>query len=120
MNARFWLQVYGPGGWRDEVYGLSAYEAGRQAQDDYNGKQLRLYVFGANSEKEYFTGTNDGPFEVWVVQFLPLLGQANRYSTSHFVQIYNRKMRYMYEHRERLAEERKRTEEAPKGTRESK
>ena len=106
LNARFWWQIHGFGGWRDEVYGLSAYEAARRALDDYNAKRLRLFAFGANSEQDYFTGTNDGPFEVWVVQFLPELGEAHRYSTEHFIDQYNRKMRYMYEHPDKFAEER--------------
>jgi hypothetical protein len=93
----YW-QIYFFGGWRDEVYGLVGMTAMTQAMDDYGEGQLRLYTLGGETEESYYTGTNDGPFEVWIPYYYPPLGRAHRYSREQFVEFYNRKMRYMYNH----------------------
>ena len=92
------LQVYGVGGWRDEVYALSGANAAQQAMDDFRQNKLRLYVLGQANDKRHFTGSNDGPFEIWMPVYYPELGHAHRYSTEQFVEFYNRKMVYMHSH----------------------
>ncbi len=91
-------QIYGTGGWRDEVYGLEGMVASGRALDDFRDGHLRLYRLGGENEKARYTGTNDGPFEVWIPQFYPSLGRAHRYSTEQFIEFYNRKMQYMQTH----------------------
>ncbi|HTY86559.1 MAG TPA: hypothetical protein VMB80_03765 [Candidatus Acidoferrum sp.] len=93
----YW-QIYHMGGWRDEVYELVGVTASTQAMDDYQEGHLRLYTLGGESEKPKYTGTNDGPFEVWIPQFYPSLGHAHRYATEQFIEFYNRKMHYMNAH----------------------
>ncbi len=93
-------QIYGIGGWRDEVYTLSGANAAQQAMDDFRRNKLRLYVLGPASDRHHFTGSNDGPFEIWIPSFHPNLGSAHRYSTEQFIEFYNRKMRYMHSHPE--------------------
>jgi hypothetical protein len=99
----YW-QVYGPGGWRDQVYGSTGALASRQALDDFRQGRLRLYQLAGESNAAKYTGTNEGPFEVWVADFYPSLGRAHRYAKEQFVEFYNRKMRYMHEHPERFQE----------------
>ena len=93
----YW-QVYGIGGWRDQLYASEGAVASRQALDDFRAGHLRLYTLGGESERAKFTGTNDGPFEVWTPHFYPSLGVAHRYATEQFIEFYNRKMKYMHEH----------------------
>jgi hypothetical protein len=93
-------QIYGIGGWRDEVYALSGANAAQQAMDDFRQNKLRLYILGHATDRHQFTGTNDGPFELWIPSFHPALGSAHRYSTEEFVKSYNRKMLYMHSHPE--------------------
>jgi hypothetical protein len=98
LNVWGYLQIYGIGGWRDQVYGLEGVVASDQALDDFREGHLRLYCLGGENEKAKYTGTNDGPFEIWVPQFYPSLGRAHRYSTEQFIEFYNRKMQYMHTH----------------------
>jgi len=102
LAARSYWRINGIGGWRDEVYGLVSITATTQAMDDYRAGHLRLYTFGGENEKREYTGTNDGPFEVWIPRYYPLLGRAHRYSTEQFIDFYNRKMRYMHTHPEKF------------------
>ena len=95
-------QIYGIGGWRDEVYGLQGMVASDRAMRDFRAGHLRLYRPGGESEEAKFTGTNEGPFEVWVPQFYPSLGSAHRYSTDQFIEFYDRKMHYMFSHPEKF------------------
>ncbi len=98
LNAWGYLQIYGIGGWRDQVYGSEGVAASDQALDDFRSGFLRLYCLGGENEKAKYTGTNDGPFEIWMPQFYPSLGRAHRYSTEQFIEFYNRKMQYMHTH----------------------
>jgi hypothetical protein len=93
----YW-QIYGIGGWRDQLYASEGAVASRRALDDFHDGHLRLYTLGGENEKAKYTGTNDGPFEIWVPHFYPSLGRAHRYSTEQFIEFYNRKMRYMQAH----------------------
>jgi len=93
----YW-QIYGIGGWRDQLYASEGAVASRRALDDFRDGHLRLYTLGGESEKVRYTGTNDGPFEIWIPHFYPSLGRAHRYSTEQFIEFYNRKMKYMHEH----------------------
>jgi hypothetical protein len=102
LNGWGYFQIYGIGGWRDVVYGLQGMVASDQALHDFRDGHLRLYRFGGESETAKFTGTNDGPFEVWVPQFYPSLGRAHRYSTEQFIEFYNRKMHYMFSNPEKF------------------
>jgi hypothetical protein len=95
-------QIYGIGGWRDQVYGAKGALASRQALDDFQHGRLRLFQLRGESEAAKYTGTNDGPFEVWIAQFYPSLGPAHRYASEQFIEFYNRKMRYMQTHPERF------------------
>jgi hypothetical protein len=102
FTARLSWQVYGPGGWRDEVYGQVGMNATKRAMEDFRRGHLRLYALGGESEKPHFMGKMDGQFEVWTPQFYPSLGRAHRYATEQFVEFYNRKMRYMHSHPEKF------------------
>lgn len=95
-------QIYGIGGWRDEVYTLVGADAARQAMDDFQQGYRRLYVFGGGSARSRFTGSNNGPFEIWIPSYRPSLGRAHRYSTEQFIEFYNAKMRYMCSHPEKF------------------
>src|SRR5438105_211640 len=101
--ARLSWQVYGPGGWRDEVYGQVSMNATKRAMDDFKQGHLRLYKLGGENETARFTGKMDGLFEIWAPQFYPSLGQAHKYSTEQYIEFYNRKMRYMHSHPEKFS-----------------
>jgi hypothetical protein len=93
----YW-QIYGIGGWRDQLYASEGAVASSRALDDFRDGHLRLYTLGGEAEKATYTGTNNGPFEIWIPCFYPSLGRAHRYSTEQFIEFYNGKMKYMHEH----------------------
>jgi hypothetical protein len=91
----FW-QIYWIGGWRDQVYGLIGRSATVRAMDDFKQGHLRIYVFGGDNELHRYTGTNEGPFEIWIPPFSSEFASPERYATEQFIIFYNRKMRYMH------------------------
>ena len=105
--AKLSWQINAPGGWRDELYGQVGANATTRAMSDFRRGQLRLFHLGGESDKDHFTGTMDGPFEVWTPSFYPSLGEAHRYAKEHYVEFYNRKMRYMHSRPERFRREEK-------------
>jgi len=96
LNAWGYWQIYGIGGWRDQVFESEGAVASERALRDFREGHLRLYCLGGENEHAKYTGTNDGPFEMWIPTFYPSLGRAHRYSTEQFIEFYNRKMRYMH------------------------
>ena len=84
--------------WEEETYGLAGMVAASQAMDDYRHGRLRLRVLQGENERQRYSGSNDGRFEIWIPQFNPSLGYPHRFSTEQQTQFYNRKMRYMHEH----------------------
>ena len=89
--------------WKQEAYGLAGMVATKQAMEDFQKGRLRLRVIQGENERLRYSGSNNGPFEVWIVQFYPSLGFPHRYSTEQQVEFYNRKMRYMHEYPEKFA-----------------
>jgi hypothetical protein len=89
--------------WEQEAYGLAGMVATKQAMEDFRQGRLRLRVIQGENERLRYSGSNDGPFEVWIVQFYPSLGFPHRYSMEQQVEFYNRKMRYMHEHPDKFA-----------------
>jgi len=74
LNAWGYWQIYGIGGWRDQVYVSVGGAASEQALRDFRGGHLRLYCLGGENQHDKYTGTNDGPFEMWIPTFYPSLG----------------------------------------------
>ena len=89
--------------WEQEAYGLAGMVASNQAMEDFRQGRLRLRVLQGENEHLRYTGSNDGPFEIWTPSFFPSLGYPHRFSTEQQVQFYNRKMRYMHGHPEKFA-----------------
>ena len=88
--------------WAWEVYGLSAMAATKEAMYDFQQGKLRLRVLQGENENLRYSGSNDGPFEIWIASFYPALGYPHSFSTERQVEAYNRKMRYMHEHPEKF------------------
>jgi hypothetical protein len=105
LNAWGYWQIYGFGGWRDLVLQSEGAAASEQALRDFREGHLRLYCLGGENERAKYTGTNDGPFEMWIPQFYPSLGRPHRYSTEQFIEFYNRKMRYMHSNPDKFGKE---------------
>ena len=83
--------------WKEEVHGLAGYEGSTRAEHDFRNGKLRLFVLAGERNDDKFSGTNDGPFQVWFPQYYPEF-YPMRYSEEQQVEFYNRKMRYMHQH----------------------
>src|SRR2546422_10986187 len=88
--------------WEQEAYGLAGMVATKQAMEDFRQGRLRLHVLLGENEHLRYSGSNDGPFEIWIPHFYPSLGYPHRFSTEQQIEFYNRKMRYMHEHPEKF------------------
>ena len=90
--------------WEQEMYGMAAYAATMQADAHFRHGSLRLYELAPEQRSE-FTGRHDGPYELWRWGFYPSLGRPNRFAAERFVEMYNRRMRYMHDHRDEFTAE---------------
>jgi hypothetical protein len=87
--------------WKQSVE-LSAPAAGAMfAHLDFQAGKLRLYMISGERSDDKYSGTNDGPFEVWFPEY-SASPYPMRYRAEQWVAGYNRSMRYMYEHPERF------------------
>jgi hypothetical protein len=101
LGIAYW-QIYGITGWKEEVWSLAGYAATMQALHDFRDGKLRLLKIDGENDTLRFSGQYKGPFEIWIAQYLPALGQVHKYSKEQYIEFYNRKMRYMYAHPEKF------------------
>jgi hypothetical protein len=87
--------------WKQQVYALAAYEGGERASHDYQAGKLRLFVIVGERRDDKYSGTNDGPFEIWYPQYFPD-SYPFRYPTEVMVSFYNEDMRLRHEQAEKL------------------
>src|SRR3954464_2012399 len=57
--------------WKVQVKNLAQYEGVAVAREDFQAGKLRLFVIDGRRERDEFSGTNDGPFEVWYSSYYP-------------------------------------------------
>jgi hypothetical protein len=83
--------------WKMQVENLANYEGKTRARRDFEAGKLRLFVIAGERNDDKFSGTNDGPFEIWYPQYYPDF-YPFRFSTEQMITAYNEKMRYFHEH----------------------
>src|ERR1041385_4849316 len=113
LSGWSWWQIYGLGGWRDEVNIFVGTQATQQAMDDFREGHIRLYTLSGENEASRSTGRRDGAFEVWTYPFAPALGHAHRYAKEQFIEFYNRKMRYMHSHPDKFTMQQRNSKPKP-------
>lgn len=82
--------------WRLQVSGLAGQKGMTRALQDFQDGRLRLFVIAGARDDDTFSGTNDGPFQVWFARYNPRTYPL-RYSQEQEVEFYNWKMRTMHE-----------------------
>jgi hypothetical protein len=85
--------------WKLKVFELATIQGSNEARRDFESKKLRLLVIAGNRDEERFSGTNDGPYEVWFPAYSPEL-PAFRYGTEIMVDSYNYQMRWLHDRAE--------------------
>lgn len=86
---------------RFEVEGLAQYLGATSALSDFRQGKLRLFRINGERSRDEYSGTNDGPFEVWYRAY-SRSPYASRIVTEQMVETYNMKMRYMHAHPEQF------------------
>ncbi|MEI6392581.1 MAG: hypothetical protein WCT12_15930 [Verrucomicrobiota bacterium] len=86
--------------WKLQVDSLAGYEGSTRATHDFQSGKVRLFVISGRRPDDEFSGTNDGPFQVWFPQYFSEI-PTFRYAAETMVAAYNNRMRYMHEHPER-------------------
>jgi len=83
--------------WKQQLQNFAVYYGSTRAKDDVQAGKFRLYVFAGARGKDEYSGTNDGPFQVWYSVYQPQ-DDTFRYAMEHVVGSYNASVRYMQEH----------------------
>ena len=77
---------------KEQAYTLGSRAGVMQASRDFRDGKLRLYVIAGERPFERYSGTNDGPFEVWFPE------SDGGYGVEVMVSAYNDRMRFMHTH----------------------
>ena len=83
--------------WEKTTDMLAVVGAGYRADNDFREGRLRIFVIAGESDTEKFSGTNDGPFEIWIPQYYAKLYPL-RYSIEQGVESYNETMRRLHKY----------------------
>jgi hypothetical protein len=57
--------------WEANIHELAGYKGVHRAMTDFDAGRLRIYVLSGRNLEDKFTGTNEGPFEVWISHCFP-------------------------------------------------
>jgi hypothetical protein len=88
--------------WESEAVELANFKGSERALCDFQAGKLRLFVLGDASETDTYSGSNDGPFEIWIPQYFPPRGPAHRISMERWIEVYNHQMRDMHDYPEKF------------------
>jgi hypothetical protein len=86
--------------WKLQVESLAQYEGSTRARHDFQSGRLRLFVISGGRTDDNYSGTNNGPFEVWFPQYFPEV-RPFRYAAETMVTAYNYSMQHMHDHPDR-------------------
>lgn len=89
--------------WVMQLDGLARFAGSTSAKNDFHAGKFRLFAFSGARDTDTFSGTNDGPYEIWYSQYFPSdpRYQPFRYSKEQMVKGYNETMRSLHERPER-------------------
>jgi hypothetical protein len=59
---------------------------------DFDAGKLRKYIIAGRSLEDKYTGTNEGPFQVWISHYFPEEPYPARFALEQEVAFYNAKM----------------------------
>ncbi len=89
-------QLWQNSNWRGEVGYLADIQGAEEANRDFQAGKLKIFVISGECHEDRFSGTNNGPFEVWTAQYYPSLPWPGRYSTEQKIKSYNLVMQSKY------------------------
>lgn len=88
-----WLNSW----WAGEVHDLAITVGQTRALNDFQQGKVRLFVISDERARDEYSGTNDGPFQIWFSHYWTEIPPQG-YSVERQIDAYNREMRDVYEH----------------------
>jgi|ERR1035437_5715467 hypothetical protein len=89
--------------WKYVVWLQDGRIAAYRALGDFRAGNLRLFIISGERGHDVFSGTNDGPFQVWFRQYgTQSYSPSLRYSIEDEIRDYNHEMRNLQQHPEKL------------------
>jgi hypothetical protein len=82
--------------WKDEVGYLADIQGAEEAKRDFAANKLKIFAISGECYEDRFSGTNDGPFEIWTAEYFPSFPYPERYSVEKKVEAYDLCMQSMY------------------------
>jgi hypothetical protein len=89
-------QLWENSNWKAEVNSLGRDQGWYEAREDFQAGKLKKLVIAGDHEEDKFSGTNDGPFEIWNPIYMSSWPYPDRYSVEMEVVGYNLGMRSEY------------------------
>lgn len=86
-------QLWENSNWKGQVNGLARFQGWEEAKEDFQAGKLKKLVISGDHEEAKFSGTNDGPFEIWNPIYMSSWPYPDRYSVEMEVVGYNLGMR---------------------------
>ena len=80
--------------WKAENGELACTVGGLRAMHDFEAGKFRLFVIAGKQVDDSYTGTNDGPFQIWVSHYFPEQPYPDRFSIEQGVAMYNAVMKF--------------------------
>jgi hypothetical protein len=84
--------------WKTEVRHYAGSTGRLEAMALFNKGYRWLYRLDGKCDETHSTGQHEGPFEVFIVFYQPILGEAHRCGRETYVAEFNEQMRWMLEH----------------------
>lgn len=82
--------------WKGQVNSLAQDQGYYEAKEDFQAGKLKKLVISGDREEDKFSGTNDGPFQIWNPIYISSWPYPDRYSVEMEVKGYNLGMQSKY------------------------
>jgi hypothetical protein len=92
VNSQLWQNSNLKG----EVHALANVEGYEEADKDFQAGKLKVFVISGKCSEDKFSGTNDGPFEIWIAAYYPSLPSPFDFTIERKIEAYNLHMRSKY------------------------
>jgi hypothetical protein len=89
-------QLWQNSNWKGEINYLANVQGAEEARKDFQAGKLKKIIISDECDEDKFSGTNDGPFQVWIAQYFPQSTYPERYSIEQKIKAYDLVMHSQY------------------------
>ena len=91
VHSQFWQNS----NWKAQINLFVMEKAFEEAKKDFQAGKLKTYIIAGKCDTDKYSGTNDGPFAVWITHYYPSY-YPDRFIEEKRVEFYNMEMRGLY------------------------